>query len=131
MWLVAPVNFIPLRTETTKAPYKLKTPSDVYLIIYVNILGSAATASLQVLELQLPRLPLPNSDPSHAHLLLPDPGLGASDLLPGASGLGGGVQRGRDPQDAPETLPPGHPHSGSSAQTECKLSLKRYSRGDS
>ena len=122
MRLVALANFIPVRTEATKASYKLKTLSEFNLIIYVNILGSAPTASLQVLELQLPGLPLSDSDPAHAYLLLPNPGLGARDLLPGAPGLGGGLQGGRDPQDAPETLPAGHPHSGSSSQTECKFS---------
>ena len=42
-------------------------------------------------------------------------------MAPGAPGLGSDFPGGRDPQDASETLPPGHPHTGSSSQTECEL----------
>ena len=78
-----------------------------------HIPGSAATR--QVLELHVPRLPLPCGDPTHASLHIPHPIIGPCDLLPGAPDLGGGLQGGRDSQDAPETLSPGHPYSGSSS----------------
>ena len=105
---MASVNFITLRTAKAAAENSIGNS-----FTYFHISGSAA-ASRQVLELLVPRLPLPGCDPAHAGLHLPDPFLCAPDRLPGPPDLGGGVQGGRDPQDAPETLSSGHPYSGPS-----------------